>query len=153
MLGRLARWLRLIGQDTLYYSSIEDSRLLRIAREENRTVLTRDTRLVKVRDLKDVFLVTENDPLQQVKEVITTFNLLPQGGTGSAGLEGLPSGRCSLCNAALEDIPPEQARAFVPDYVYRTSSAFKRCPSCGKFYWQGTHTEKLRKKLHEILYN
>ena len=72
MLGRLARWLRLIGYDTLYYPHIEDSLILRIAREEDRTLLTRDTRLVKVRGLKDFLLLKENDPFEQLKNVIST---------------------------------------------------------------------------------
>lgn len=153
MLGRLARWLRLIGQDTLYYPSIEDSRILRIAREEHRVILTRDTRLVKVRDLKNYLLLTENDPLQQLKTVIMTYNLYPTGREGFELLFRNLYSRCSLCNSQLEDASPEQAKLSVPDYVFRTAAAFKKCPHCRKFYWQGTHPEKLRKKLREILYN
>jgi uncharacterized protein with PIN domain len=153
MLGRLARWLRLLGEDTKYFPSIEDSRLLRIAREENRTLLTRDTRLVKVKGLQDFLLLTENDPLQQLKTVIMTFNLRPLEQTGKGGTGPRLCSRCSLCNSPLEDVAPEQARHFVPDYVYRTSPSIKKCPRCNKFYWQGTHPERLRKKLREILYN
>ena len=153
MLGRLARWLRLLGHDTLYFPSIEDSRLLRTAREENRTLLTRDTSLVKVKDLKNFLLLTENDPLQQLKKVITTYYLRPLERNGRGGFETRLYSRCSLCNDLLEDVSPEQAQSFVPDYVYKTTPAFKKCPHCGKFYWQGTHSEKLRQKLREILYN
>ena len=153
MLGRLARWLRLLGHDTLYFPSIEDSRLLRTAREENRTLLTRDTRLVKVKGLHNFLLLRENDPFEQLKAVIAQYNLYPLQPTGGGGVETRPYSRCSLCNSPLEEISPEQAKPFVPDYVYRTSSVVKRCPHCGKFYWKGTHAEKLQTKLREILYN
>jgi uncharacterized protein with PIN domain len=155
MVGRLARWLRLLGQDTLYFPSIEDRRLIKIAREENRILLTRDTRLVKMKGLHNFLLLRENDPFKQLKTVITTFDLVPYEQLSKDGFEVHPCihSRCSLCNSPLEDVPLEQARPFVPDYVYRTSDAMKKCSQCNKFYWQGTHREKLRKKLQEILYN
>jgi len=153
MLGRLARWLRLVGQDTLYFPSLEDSRLLRIAREENRTLLTRDTRLVKVKGLQNFLLLRENDPFKQLKTVLTKYNLYPEGRGGSQTQPCNIFSRCSLCNSPLKDIPLDQARPFVPDYVNRTTAAIKKCDHCSKFYWQGTHHERLRKKLQEILYN
>jgi uncharacterized protein with PIN domain len=135
MLGRLARWLRLLGHDTLYFPSVEDRRLLRIARKENRILLTRDTRLVKMKGLQKFLLLKENDTFKQLKTVITTFDLVPHGQLGTDGFEITPSmhSRCSLCNSPLEDIPLEQARPFVPDYVFRTNDTIK--------------------KLREILYN
>ena len=75
MLGRLVRWLRLLGYDTVYYPRIEDSVLLRIAREENRILLTRDSRLVKARGLRQFLLLEENDPFDQLRSIITAFNL------------------------------------------------------------------------------
>jgi uncharacterized protein with PIN domain len=154
MLGRLARWLRLLGCDTLYYPRIEDRRLIRIAGEEDRVLITRDTRLVKMRGLKKYLLLHENDPFEQLRKVISTFNLHPVEQSGEVGFETSPCiiySRCSLCNTPLESIPKEHAQAHVPEYVYRTSESFKQCPTCGKFYWNGTHPEHLRKKLMEIL--
>jgi hypothetical protein len=150
MLGRLARWLRLLGYDTEYFPHIEDGRLIRIAREESRMLLTRDTRLVKIRGLKDFLLLSENDTFEQLRNVIRTFNLTP---CIKADELKSPSAfsRCSLCNAVLNIIPKEHAKAHVPEYVYLTSDSFKRCPKCGRFYWKGTHSEKMREKLREIL--
>jgi uncharacterized protein with PIN domain len=150
MLGRLARWLRLLGYDTLYYSHIEDSLLLRIARQEERTLLTRDTRLVQVRGIKNYLLLTENDTFAQLKKVITECGLIRSGKT----LESLAApavSRCSLCNSVLEYVPKEQAEGRVPEYVYLTSESFRKCGNCDKFYWEGTHREKLKRKLLEIL--
>lgn len=150
MLGRLARWLRLLGCDTLYYPSIEDRRLIRIASEEDRALITRDTRLVRMRGIKHFLLLHENDPFEQLKKTITTFNLNPFE-LRKGGFETRPYSRCSLCNTFLEDATKEQAKPHVPEYVYNTSESFNQCPTCGKFYWKGTHPEKLRKKLMEIL--
>ncbi|RJQ54773.1 MAG: hypothetical protein C4526_04880 [Nitrospiraceae bacterium] len=151
MLGRLARWLRLLGYDTLYYPAIEDRILLHIAEKEDRVLLTRDTRLVKVRGITEFLLLEENDTFEQLKKVIKAFNLLGThpifSDTENMGcvprLSRLYS-RCSLCNTLLEDVPKEQAREHVPEYVYQTSGSFKKCPHCNKFYWKGTHPEKLR---------
>ena len=149
MLGRLARWLRLLGHDTLYFSHIEDGLLVKTAQEEDRTILTRDTRLVKRRGVKNFLLLKENDTFDQLRTVIMTFNLLPCGGSGRIK-EYSPS-RCSLCNEPLISAGREEARPHVPDYVYRTSDAFRRCMKCGRFYWRGTHPGKWRKKLSETL--
>ncbi len=164
MLGRLARWLRLLGYDTLYYPQIEDRLLLKIAREDNRILLTRDTRLVKVRGLQEnteparrtgrhrtqnteektqtkYFLLSENNPFDQLKTVIIAFNL-----------NDFPvMSRCVVCNTSLNNIPKEKVKGFVPEYVYQTSDIFRQCSGCGKLYWKGTHPEKFKKKLSEIL--
>jgi uncharacterized protein with PIN domain len=150
MLGRLARWLRLLGHDTLYYPHIEDSLLLRFAREEGRILLTRDTRLVKVRGLNNFLLLSENVPLEQLKKVIKTFGLIPSVTSLESYMASLIS-RCSLCNTVLINIPKSEAQNSVPEYVYRTSDNFKKCATCNKFYWKGTHQEKLHGKLREIL--
>ncbi len=150
MLGRLARWLRLLGHDTLYYPHIEDSLILRIAKEQNRTLLTRDTRLVKVRGLKNFLLLKENDPFEQLRTVIAQFKLLSPDEMQKPVSNKIYS-RCSLCNNMLNDAVREEAKGHVPPYVYMTSRSFKRCPACDKYYWEGTHREKLRKKLREIL--
>jgi len=150
MLGRLARWLRLLGFDTLYYPLIKDSLLLKIAMEEKRTLLTRDTRLVKVRGVGDFLLLKENDTFGQLRKVVAMYDLIPdiKKLSGTRLLS-----RCSLCNSVLDDVPREQAKAHVPEYVYLVSENFRHCPKCGKFYWRGTHQELLEKKLREIIYN
>lgn len=155
MLGRPARWLRLLGYDTLYFPHIDDSLLLRIAREEERALLTRDTRLVKVRGLKNYLLLKANDPFEQLKEIIAAFDLKPleQSGESIEG-GGTPPlhmyRRCSVCNTPLVDVPKKKAKPFVPEYVFLTVTDFRRCPECDKFYWKGTHEELFKKKLEEI---
>jgi len=157
MLGRLARWLRLLGYDTLYYPSIEDSVLLRIARDDERILLTRDTHLIKIRGLRKgtghreqktenrtrirYFLLNENNTIDQLKTVITAFDLKNFS----------IMSRCAVCNSELIVIQKEKVKGLVPEYVYQTSDAFKQCPNCKKLYWKGTHPEKFKEKLTEIL--
>ena len=147
MLGRLAKWLRLLGFDTYYSPQIEDTLLIEIARDEKRVLITRDTRLVKRRAVKDFLLLAENDTFEQLKKVIDTFDLLPEKRDDPCPVCFI---RCSLCNGLLDDIPKEDAKEHVPEYVYQTSENFRHCPSCGKFYWKGTHHELLLNKLKEI---
>jgi len=145
MLGRLARWLRLLGYDTLYYPEIEDSILLRIAREQERILLTRDTSLVKVREPVKIFLIESNDPFDQLREVVFKLNLsLP------LEINRNLSGRCSICNTPIKVIPKEEVRDRVPEYVFKTVQRFFSCNTCGRVYWHGTHQEKMREKLKEI---
>lgn len=152
MLGRLARWLRLLGYDTLYFPDIEDRLLVRTAREEDRILLTRDTRLIKFRGLNKYLLLSENDTFEQLKKVITSFGLGPFCKDDEAN-PLLQANRCSLCNSILDSVPKDQAKDRVPEYVYLTTESFKKCLKCDQFYWEGTHRDRMRKKLKDILYN
>ncbi len=142
MLGRLARWLRFLGFDTLYYSGISDANLVKIAKEQDRTILTRDTRLVKMKGLGGNLLITSNDSFRQLLEVLQAFNL--------NRFDFL--GRCVKCNGELLKIADkERVKDAVPEYVFLQHSDFLKCPDCGKIYWQGSHPKKFREKMAEIL--
>jgi len=143
MLGRLARWLRLLGYDTLYYPEIEDSILLRIAREQERILLTRDTSLVKVREPVKIFLIESNDPFDQLKEVVFKLSLPLE-------MDRDLSSRCSICNTPIKVISKGEVRERVPEYVFKTVQRFLYCDTCGRVYWHGTHQEKMREKLKKI---
>ena len=142
MLGRLARWLRFLGFDTLYYYGISDSNLVRIAREQDRTILTRDTRLIKRKGLGSNILITSNDPFNQLLEVVRSFNL--------SRFDFL--GRCVKCNGELLKVADkEQVKDAVPEFVFLQHNDFLKCPDCGKIYWQGSHPKKFREKVAEII--
>ena len=138
MLGKLARRLRMLGCDSLYPPERGDSDLIRIARREGRTLLTRDTHLQDVRGVK-VFLVSSQEVREQLLEILSAF--------------GLPPGersRCTLCNGALQETSREEARDRVPDFVHRQHAFFYHCPGCGKFYWQGTHWRELEREAGTV---
>lgn len=142
MLGRLARWMRFLGFDTLYYPDISDSKLIRVAREQERFILTRDTRIVQIKGVKDYLLVNADDPFKQLLEVIDTLKLKHFN----------PLSRCVKCNGLLTRIlnKPE-IRNSVPEFVFLNFDVFLKCSDCGKIYWEGTHPKKFREKLIEVL--
>jgi len=142
MLGRLARWLRFLGFDTLYYPDISDSRLIKIAREQDRLILTRDTRLVKIKAVRDYLLINANDSFSQLIEVIKSLGLK----------EVKPPGRCVKCNGQLREIADKtEVKDSVPEFVCLNFNTFLRCDNCGKIYWEGTHPQKFREKLGSII--
>ena len=142
MLGRLARWLRLIGLDTLYDPTLDGPALARRAQNEGRILLTRDTRLLRRRALPKHLLIADDQFRLQLRQVLRAFEIDPFGALLT---------RCSLCNQPLQDLPASEARARVPAYVAATQTNFARCPSCGRIYWAATHVSRLRKELERIL--
>lgn len=143
MLGRLARWLRLLGFDTLYYPHISDSDLLKFALREGRFLLTRDTHFLKMKNLNTLFFVSFDDPMEQVREVIKTFAVIKPG-----------PGRCARCNGILCKVDDRDSiKDMVPEYVFLHHDHFLRCGACGSVYWEGTHLKRFRAMLDNLFKN
>jgi len=139
MLGRLAKWLRLLGYDTAYENDAADHELARRARAEGRVLLTRDQELSERRGLRTL-LIQSQELEQQVREV-----------RDALGPPADPSlSRCSLCNVALQDISREDAADRVPQHVLNTQTEFRRCPQCGRVYWPGSHVETMEEQLEGV---
>ncbi|HXX56809.1 MAG TPA: Mut7-C RNAse domain-containing protein [Thermodesulfovibrionales bacterium] len=144
MLGRLARWLRLLGFDTLYDSRMPDGDLLRIALREGRVLLTRDSHFEKMKALENLFMVHSDNTLEQLIEVLGAF--------GSSGCSLDIPGRCSRCNGALDRVVEKgEVRDSVPEYVFLLRNDFLRCRACGHIYWEGTHLKRFRMMIDGIL--
>lgn len=141
MLGRLAKWLRLLGYDTLYFNKIDDSELIKIARREHRILLTRDTRLVERRPIKNkeiqCLFVKDDYFLDQLAQVLSELDLKNQSFNPY----------CIYCNKELQPFPKLKARGKVPRYTYATQKHFSFCLSCGKLFWEGTHWDRIQKNL------
>lgn len=143
MLGKLARWLRLMGFDTLYYPSISDEELIEKAKKEGRIVLTKDGGLVNKNRYTNIIYITDSDPNRQIKMIIKKLKLNPW--------EGLFS-RCTHCNHLVEKIKEvSQYKEKIPPYAYRTSPSFYYCPSCNKVYWEGSHHQKIKTKIRSLM--
>jgi uncharacterized protein with PIN domain len=141
MLGRLARWLRLLGFDTLYYQDIRDGDLLKLAVREGRFILTRDSHFLKIKDLNNLLIIHHDHTKEQVREVLTSFNI-----------REFKPGRCPRCNGILDPVDKkESVRDMVPEHVFFSRHSFQLCRSCGKVYWEGTHLERFRERLNTIL--
>jgi uncharacterized protein with PIN domain len=140
-LGKLAKWLRTLGYDTLFELTIEDGELVSLALKEDRIILSRDTKLSRFK-IKDKYLLIQSEnPLEQLKQVIDHFKLKVDG--------GLLFSRCLVCNQPLQEIKKEKIKDRLYPYVYQTQENFVHCSVCDRIYWAGTHVEKMAKKLSE----
>ena len=142
MLGKLAKDLRMLGYDTIYYRGEDAYRMIQLARQEGRAILTRNTRLIPKRAEDVIIRLTEDNPLLQLKELIRKGHI-------SLIVENLFS-RCLLCNALIDQIPREEAEGKVPDFIFYHHDSFYKCPQCGRIYWQGTHQGNMQKKVEEL---
>jgi uncharacterized protein with PIN domain len=136
MLGRLAKWLRILGYDTAYSADTDDFAVLRLARAEERLILTRDQDLAERRGVRTLLIASESleDQLREVRAAI--------------GPPPEPSfSRCPECNGMLVKAPPELVAERVPPFVRRTQQQFALCEGCGRVYWQGTHWERMQDLL------
>lgn len=140
-LGRLARWLRILGCDVLYGPNFSGKGLLSAARRERRVVLTRDRRLARCADMPPFLLVEDDRFREQVRQVVSTFGI-----DVCAGLFR----RCVECNGELEDVPREQAAGQVPEFVLSTQRSFRRCTRCRHLYWDATHVARVRYELEDM---
>jgi uncharacterized protein len=142
MLGRLAKWLRIAGFDVLYSNRFTDDELVALSRREQRILLSRDTRLL-VRKAVRQFIFLESDKVQdQIRQI---FNTIP-----TKDLSKMLT-RCLSCNELLNEIPRESVRETVPPYVYATQTHFKTCPKCQKIYWAGTHRQSVLRTLEALV--
>ena len=142
MLGRLAKWLRIAGFDVLYSNKFSDDELIAISNREGRVLLSRDTRLLVRKPVKEFIFLESEDVQKQIRQVFETMHVL--------GLSLLLT-RCLSCNEALIDAARESVRDSVPAFVYETQSRFKSCPKCGKIFWAGTHRSAAVRTLEKLL--
>ena len=142
MLGRLAKWLRVIGYDTFFKADIDDAGLVEIAEAEGRIILTRDTVLAGRLPATGRLLIRDSAPFSQLRQVVAELGL--------ALTEEALLTRCTVCNGALEDASKESVRGLVPEYVFGTNESFTRCLSCGRVYWTGTHRARIIAKLQSL---
>jgi hypothetical protein len=144
--GRLAKWLRMIGYDALFINGTEDRKLIAIAMKEGRVLLTRDTQIMKRRvvtggRVKAIF-IRHDEPREQLRQVVEELKL---------DCESRQFTRCLECNHLLEPRSKEEVRELVPPYVFRTRSQYMQCPRCQRIYWRGTHWQRMKAELDKII--
>jgi uncharacterized protein len=142
MLGKLAKLLRMMGYDTVYYRGNDRRQLLTMARQEDRVILTRSMNLLPGNSEDRILKLTEDHPLLQIKELLQS---------GSIKIEEEKSfSRCLLCNRPLERISKEDAEGKVPDFVFYQQEDFFQCPACLRIYWPGSHLENMQKRMEDL---
>jgi uncharacterized protein with PIN domain len=129
-LGKLAKWLRILGYDSAYYRKKDVPGLIIKTLREERVLLTRSPGLSKYKGIRTVII--KHDHVEDQIEQVAGELELPLNEEEMFHI-------CVECNAPLEDISKKNAEGRVPEYVFRTQEEFKQCPKCDKIFWKGTH--------------
>ncbi|HSA58576.1 MAG TPA: Mut7-C RNAse domain-containing protein [bacterium] len=142
MLGKLARWLRMMGFDVSYRRPVDDLLLIGEARDEERIILTRDTRLIRKLRPEEYCFISHDHLEDQCRELFERFPGLLN--------ERAPLSRCVECNVPLEEIEKKKVKDKVWPFVFETQNRFTTCPDCGRIYWEATHVEKIKRRLNAL---
>ncbi len=142
MLGRLARWLRILGLDAWYFRKIQDKELLSLQGESDRILLTRDTGLIQCHDIGPYVFIQNDRWEAQLREVLEALSLI-------ISRENVLT-RCLRCNSLLKILATGEVLGKVPDYVASVHTEFRGCETCDKIYWSGTHRQHISRVLTRL---
>jgi uncharacterized protein with PIN domain len=142
MLGRLAKWLRILGYDTLFDPYVSSATIAEQAKEEHRIFFTRDLKLTKNSDPLSFFIVQSENYREQLREVVGHFQL----DTSSHLFT-----RCTICNKEILPVEKDMVKDRIPEKSALNFEKFYQCPQCKRVYWGGTHTQNTERRLREIL--
>ncbi len=143
MLGKITRWLRMLGHDVKYSRSLNDERLIEIAKSERRTLLTSDLELYRqatVRGVK-VFFVERTTGAKKLANLARRFKVKLEFDVNVS--------RCPKCNTRIKPIPKEKIIGKVPETTASYYDEFWECPNCEQIYWQGAHWGRIQATLKE----
>ena len=139
--GRLAKWLRIMGYDTLFPYENSDNELVRIALREDRVLVTRDAGIAQRRAARlgqmRVVHILDDDLRSQLQQLVRDLDLTLNNGFS----------RCVRCNHLLNPVDKEDIADRLPPYVFQTQSQFMECPQCHRLYWRGTHWSNMMSEL------
>jgi len=143
MLGKLARWLRMMGHDTTYDVRLEDKKLLEIAKFEQRVLVTKDKELYKQAAARglDSFYAEGKTETERLAKIAQQYGLLLK--------IDLDKSHCPICNTPIKSTPKEQIKTQLKANTARYYEQFWRCPNCGQIYWQGAHWKQITNTLIE----
>jgi len=143
--GKLARWLRVIGYDTLLFKEKDDRSMIEIALREDRVILTKDNQIAKRRLAMEgklkVMLIKQDNPKAQLQGTVKALHL---------SWQFKPFSLCLECNQILIPRSREEVQDLVPPYVFKTQEQYMECPACHRIYWQGTHWQAMVKELKHL---
>jgi uncharacterized protein with PIN domain len=140
-LGRLARYLRMLGFDAAWRRDADDAELARIAAAEHRILLTRDSGLLKRRIVTHGYRVRAIDPRRQLAEVVRRLDL---------DRAIAPFQRCLCCNDRLDPVRMEDVAGELPPRVRERHVELRRCPSCRRVYWAGSHHARMERLIRGL---
>ena len=141
MLGKLAKWLRFMGYDTIYPKKPTDDELIQLSQSQDRYLLTRDKELARRKNLKVIYI--QSDQLEaQLKQIKSELHL---------ELSADAFLRCPECNHLIKQIDKLDVKNKVPKGVFDRQDQFWVCTNCNRYYWQGSHYEKIKDKLNSLV--
>lgn len=140
-LGKLARYLRLFGFDTLYRNDYKDTELARLSSSERRILLTRDQGLLKRRSVSHGYYVRTTHPREQLKEILARFDLYRQT---------RPFSRCMRCNSTLTEVSKDAIEDRLEPNTRRFFHRFWQCGGCNRLYWMGSHYQHMRRLVETL---
>ena len=135
-LGKLAKYLRLLGFDTLYRNDYDDPEIIKIALAEHRIILTRDIGILKVKVVTHGYFIRSQKPRLQLTEVLKHFDL--QG-------EIKPFSRCVKCNGRLSQVDKKSILNQLEPLTKKYYTTFFRCTVCHQIFWEGSHFARVKK--------
>ena len=141
MLGKLARWLRMLGQDVIYSVQFDDAQLLELAKKEQRVLLTRDFELYKRAIARgiDAYYVEGKSESDRLAEIAKRY--------GVPLVIDMEKSHCPVCNSMLKAMPKEQLSGELEKNTFTYYDKFWKCPNCGQVYWQGAHWKQITNTL------
>jgi uncharacterized protein with PIN domain len=141
MLGKLTRWLRMLGYNVKYSNNLEDTQLLMIAKKERRILLTRDFQLYQYATNKelDAFYLEGETETEKLAELAKRFDIKLD--------INMSTSRCPKCNSTVRLISKEKAAEKVEKSTFDHYDEFWKCPKCDQIYWQGAHWKRIRRTL------
>lgn len=141
MLGRLTRWLRLLGHDVVYLKDVIDTELLEVAKEEGRILLTKDVALFKKakKQSMESHLVDGKNEIEKLANIAEHYSIKLN--------VDVTISRCSTCNSSIREVKKTEIERKVPSTTFETYHKFWICNGCGKIYWQGGHWNKIEEIL------
>jgi len=147
MLGKLTRWLRILGHNVKYSNRLDDNQLLTIAKKERRILLTRDLELYQQATAKGVnaFYFEGTDEAERLAQLAKRFGIKLE--------VDMTISRCPKCNTRIKPIEKEKIADKVEKSTFTYYNEFWQCPKCEQIYWQGAHWTRIRKTLEQAKEN
>ncbi len=140
-LGKLAKYLRMLGFDTLYRNDYGDEEIIDLAAKDNRIILSRDKLLLQSRRVTHGYYIRATEKHKQLREVVRKFDLYSQFKSFS---------RCMTCNAGLVPKSRQEISHLVQPDILNLYEEYYFCPACGKVYWQGSHFKRMESFIREL---
>jgi uncharacterized protein with PIN domain len=140
-LGSLAKWLRILGFDTVYEADVSTGEFFHQL-DEGRILITRTGSILKAFFNRQHVFIEFNSLQDQLKQVVSQLDIQPK--------DIYPFSRCIHCNLLAEPVPREDVFGLVPDYIWETHDKFNTCRRCNRIYWSGSHKERSMDRIEQL---